>query len=73
MNQVPVSTRSPMAIAASSSVVQIEAVRPKSLSFMSATASSSEATFMIPATGPKDSSVMTPMEWSTSIRIWGAR
>ena len=62
MNQVPVSIRSPMAIAASVSPVQTAAVRPKGLSFINPMASSSEPTFMMPMTGPKLSSLITRME-----------
>ena len=36
-------------------------------------ASSSPSTRWMPTTGPKLSSVMTRMEWSTSTRTWGAR
>ena len=61
MNQVPVAICSPMASAAFSSLVHTDAVKPKALSFMSDTACSSEATFMMPTTGPKLSSVMTRM------------
>ena len=62
-----------MATAAVSSAVQIEAVSPKQLSFIKSTASSSEPTFMIPTTGPKLSSVMTLIEWSTPVSTCGAR
>ena len=61
MNQVPVFTRWPSACATSASSVHTAAVRPKSLSFMRSTASSSERTFMRPATGPKISSRITGM------------
>jgi len=61
MNQVPVAICSPMARAAVSSLVHTDAVKPNSLSFMSATACSSEPTFMIPTTGPKLSSLITRM------------
>ena len=73
MNQVPVSTSAPMRVAASSSAVHTDAVRPNALSFISVMASSSEATFMMPTTGPKLSSRITAMEWSTSRSTWGAR
>ncbi len=72
MNQVPASTLAPISKAASVSRVKMAAVRPKSLSFMRAMASSSLATRMTPTTGPKVSSVMTRMVWSTPIRICGA-
>jgi hypothetical protein len=42
--------------------VQIAAVSPKALSFISASACSSELTRMMPATGPKISSRITGIE-----------
>ena len=42
-------------------------------SFISNKASSSLLTFIIPTTGPKLSSVMISMEWSTFTSTWGAR
>ena len=53
--------------------VQIDAVRPNWLSFMRAIASASSRTFMMPTTGPKVSSRMSAMSWSTSTSTWGAR
>ncbi len=62
-----------MATAAVSSAVQMEAVSPKRLSFIKSTASPSEPTVMIPTTGPKLSSTITLIEWSTSTSTCGAR
>ncbi len=72
MNQVPVSTWSPMAMAASASAVQMAAVRPYSLWFISRTASWSSETFTMPITGAKLSSVMRRMPWFTSTSTRGA-
>ena len=47
-----------MRIAVSTSLVQIEAVRPYRLSFINRTASSSSFTAIRPTTGPNVSSVM---------------
>jgi hypothetical protein len=73
MNQVPVSTRDPNASAMSSSRVHTDAVSPKSLSFMRATASSSSRTRAMPTTGPKLSSLITRISCVASISTWGAR
>ncbi len=73
MKKVPVSMRLPTASAASGSLVHTAAVRPKALSFIRRTASSSPATGMMPATGPKISSRIAGIEWFTSSRICGAR
>jgi hypothetical protein len=62
MNHVPVSTRSPMAMAASASAVHTAAVSPKLLSFIRAIASSSPPTGMMPTTGPKTSSCISGIE-----------
>src|SRR5262249_51258608 len=62
MHHVPVSIRSPMHSAASRSVVQIEAVNPYWLSFISLIASSSSFTDIMPATGANVSSVITSIE-----------
>jgi hypothetical protein len=62
MNTVPTSMRLARRSAASTSWVQRLAVSPYGLSFISASASSSLATFMMPATGPKLSSIITRME-----------
>ena len=51
--------------------VQPLAVRPYGLSFARRIASSSESTTMIGSTGPKVSSRMTAMVWSTSTRTVG--
>ncbi|MNP24641.1 hypothetical protein D3C76_1174140 [compost metagenome] len=59
MNRVPVSISSPRRSAAARSRVQIEALRPNSLSFIKAMACSSLSTGMMPTTGPKLSSRMT--------------
>ena len=53
--------------------VHTDAVSPNSLSFISAIASSSSSTAMMPTTGPKLSSRITDMEWSTSTSTCGAR
>jgi alcohol dehydrogenase class IV len=49
------------------------AVGMDALSFMYSIACSSDATFMMPATGPKISSRMTGIDWSTSSSTCGAR
>jgi hypothetical protein len=65
-------TRSPWSRRAASSLrVQPLAVRPYGLSFARRIASSSESTHMIGSTGPKVSSRMTVMVWSTSTRTAG--
>jgi hypothetical protein len=71
MNQVPVSIRSPIATAASTSRDHTQADRPYGESFISAIASSSPDTFMIPTTGPNDSSRITLIEWSTPTNTVG--
>ncbi len=63
---------SPMRTAASSSIVQIAAVRPKALSFIRRIASSSERTLITPTTGPKHSSCMIGLRLSPTSRICGA-
>ena len=72
MKKVPVATRCPMRKAASSSRVQTDAVRPNSLSFISATASSSPETGMMPTIGAKLSSCIMRIPWSTPTRHCGA-
>ena len=47
--------------------------KPKGESFISAIASSSDETFMMPKAGPKVSSIMKRIEWSTSTSTCGAR
>ncbi len=70
---MPVSSASPSASARAASAEKIAAVRPNSLSFISRMASSSEATFMMPTAGPKVSSRMMAIEWSTPTSTCGAR
>ncbi|MNC74909.1 hypothetical protein D3C75_1263470 [compost metagenome] len=59
MNRVPVSISSPRRSAATRSRVQIDALRPNSLSFIKVMASSSLSTCIMPTTGPKLSSRIT--------------
>ncbi len=53
------------------SLVQTEAERPNSESFASRTASSASATFITGTVGPKVSSVMQDIVWSTSTSTVG--
>lgn len=71
-NKVPASTSSPISSPRATSLVQMLAVRPYSLSFISTTASSSLLTFITGMMGPNVSSVMTVMEWLTLVSRRGA-
>ena len=73
MYTVPTSSRRARVAARSRSVVQTEAVRPRSLSFISASASSSLSTFMMGKIGPNDSSRITAMSWVTPTSKVGSK
>src|ERR1700754_1272640 len=68
---VPQSSCTATSLARSMSLEKTDADRPYGLSLASRTASSTDATFMIGSVGPKVSSVMQVIVWSTSTSTVG--
>ena len=73
MQAKPLSRRRAIASPRVRSFVHTEAPRPYGESFASRTASSASATFMTGSVGPKVSSVMAVIEWSTSASTVGSK
>ena len=68
----PASTRRAISSPRAASFVHTEAASPNGESLARRTASSASATFMIGSVGPKVSSVIALIEWSTSTSTVGS-